>query len=347
MIRMSNIFKQFEAWATHLKADNFGWAVMRLTLYYTTGVFLILGVFSILIYTLVTTNLETNLLERQEEDISILEIKDEPVLHEVTENLLDILLVSDSIVLIFTLGVSYVLARKTLAPLKEAYQKQKKFVADAAHELRTPLAVLKAGSELLMQHERSTAEYKKFIEESHEEIERLISLSNDLLFLAQHTEQKEDVGERFSFSDMCMSLCESMRPYSLLKGVSLHTHIDEEVSFEGNKNDLSQLILNLLKNAIDYNKPEGSVTCSLTKDHAEVLLTIEDTGIGISEDDLPHIFDRFYKADVSRTQKLASTTGSGLGLSIVKEIVARLGGAIQVESVIGKGTIFTLRFPRA
>ena len=344
MTPMNNIFKQFVALATSSKADSFGRAVVRLTAYYTVGVFFILSVFSVLVYNLVVTDLENNLHENTEGVVSILEFRDEPLLHEVTENLFNILLFSDLILLILTIGVSYTLARKTLMPLRDAYQKQKKFVADAAHELRTPLAVLKAGSELLLQHDRGVMEYKKFIGESKEETDRLITLSNDLLFLVQNKEGQVDSSfSLVSFSDVCVTQCKNIEAYAEQHVVSLDTHIEEGVMLQGRGSDLSRLILNLIKNAIDYNKPQGTVALTLIKDDSQVLLRVEDTGIGMHEKDVPHIFERFYKADSSRTQKPSG--GSGLGLSIVKEIVIRHGGSIQVESILGKGTTFELRFP--
>ena len=341
---MNNIFKQFVALATSSNADSFRRAVVRLTAYYTAGVFFILSVFSVLIYSLIVADLENNLYENTEEAVSILEIRDEPLLHEVTENLFNILLFSDLILLILTIGVSYALARKTLMPLRDAYQKQKKFVGDAAHELRTPLAVLKAGSELLLQHDRGEAEYKKFITESQEEIDRLIVLSNDLLFLAQGKEKRvESLSTPVSFSVVCTRQCGNIQAYAHQHDVSLDTHIEEGVMVRGSDSDLSRLILNLLKNAIDYNIPRGTVTLTLKKEDSQVLLRVEDTGIGMHEKDIPHIFERFYKADSSRTQKL--TSGSGLGLSIVEEIVMRHGGTLKVESVLEKGTTFELHFP--
>jgi two-component system, OmpR family, sensor histidine kinase CiaH len=244
-----------------------------------------------------------------------------------------------------TVGVSYVLARKTLAPLQTAYKRQQRFVADAAHELRTPLAVLKAGSELLLQHNRPGIEYKEFMEESLEEIDRLITLSNDLLFLAHNTELKHCVPVPFLISEVCRTQCAHIRPYALKQGITLETQIEEGITLVGNTHDVARLVLNVLKNAVDYNVKGGSVRCTLARAHSSAVLTIEDTGIGIPTKDIPHIFERFYKADTSRTQK--ASLGSGLGLAIVKEIVDRELGTIVVTSTVGKGTVFTITFPTA
>ncbi len=340
---MSNIFKRFAAWATRLKADNFGLAVVRLTAYYTAGVFCILVAFSALVYFLFSANIEATLEERNEQGEALIAFGDESPLHEVAENLLNILIFSDIVLLFLTVCVSYLLARKTLAPLLESYQKQKRFVADAAHEIRTPLSVLKAGSELLLRQERSVTEYKHFLVESQDEIDRLTTLSNDLLHLALSSETQVFNKERFSLSEICLMQCERIIPYASQNDVTVRRQISNDVTMEGIRDDIARLILNMLKNAIDYNTKGGVVTLTLARENSNIVLTIADTGIGIAAKDIPHIFDRFYKADTARVQK--EVTGSGLGLSIVKEILARHNGKVEVQSILQKGTTFTFRFP--
>jgi signal transduction histidine kinase len=341
---MNRIFKQLGESATSLKANNFKIAVVRLTALYTTGVFVILLVLTGLVYGLFSTKID-EIQEEQEshlsEDKGNLEEAQEPLIEKLSENLFDILIFSDTLLLFLTVFISYFLARMTLAPLEDTYQKQKRFIADAAHELRTPLAVLKAGEEVLLQQERTIEEYKRFTTESLDEVNRLIGLSNDLLHLAQQADLKQQ-HERVSLSNIVHRQCESMRLYAQTKHVELSLHLDEHVFILGRSNDLSRLILNLLKNAIDYNKQNGTVRVSLIEKDTKVVLTIEDTGIGISPKDIPHIFERFYKADSSRTQ---NASGSGLGLSIAREIVEEHKGSIYLESRLGAGTVCTVRFP--
>ncbi len=340
---MNTIFKRFEALATNSKATNFKGAVIRLTAYYTIGVFLILAVFNILVYGLFSAGIEREI----HEDTFIVErhilIEGDTESEGVTDDLLNVLLVSDTTILILTLIVSYLLARKTLAPLGDAYQKQKRFVADAAHELRTPLAVIKAGSELFLQNERTGSEYKQFIAESQEEIERLIALSNDLLFLTQNVEAQVYTFEKFSVSDICTKQFENISAYAKTKHITMQSHIEKELCMFGKRDDISRLVLNLLKNAIDYNKLDGSVALTLAKKQSDIVLTVSDTGIGIAQSDIPHIFERFYKADSSRTQ--TNTSGSGLGLALVHEITTLHKGIIQVTSTLNSGTTFELSFP--
>lgn len=342
---MRNIFKRLGVLAINSRANNFTGAVIRLTVYYTVGVFVILTIFSALVYGLFTLGIVHELKEDVPVNDRNMIIDERSSATEVADDLFDVLLLSDSILLALTVVVSYLLARKTLAPLADSYQKQRRFVGDAAHELRTPLSVLKAGSELLLQHERKAHEYKKFILESQDEINRLITLSNDLLFLTQHSEVVPQNYEELSISQVAEKQYEHIRSYAQMKGITIEAHIEPDVRIKGKYDDFARLVLNLLKNAIDYNTPNGTVTLTLDTKQGNIVLAISDTGIGIAPSDVPHIFERFYKADASRTQ--SESTGCGLGLAIVSEIVTRYKGTIDVSSTLGKGTTFTVQFPYA
>ncbi len=337
---MKNTLKQSEVSGTNSKPNNFRAAVLRLTTYYSIGVCVILFIFSGLVYGLFAQSIDDDIRE----DESRMEIEEEEEFHsEVKENLFNILLMSDAILLLIAVLVSYIISKKTLEPLEIAYQKQKRFVADAAHELRTPLAVMKAGGEVISQKERSIAEYQKFLSESGEEVERLIKLSNDLLLLAHSENRAQDNFAEISLSDIAEKQCESIVPYAKMKQIGVGRVIAGGIKILGKKDDITRLILNLLKNAVDYNKIGGSVTVALSKKGSKALLSVKDTGIGISEKNLPFIFDRFYKVDSSRTQSASS--GSGLGLAIVNDIVVRHGGTIKVTSKIGEGSTFEVEIP--
>ncbi len=342
---MNAIFKQLEASGINSDADHFTRAVVRLTVYYTVGVCLILLVYSVLVYSLFSAQVEDTLNSYEQEESLFEEFRDEPFSHEIIENLFDILLITDGIVALLTVVVSYLLARRTLAPLRESYKKQQRFVADVAHELRTPLSVLKAGSELIVRKKRDVDEYVHFIDESREEVDRLIALSNDLLSVMKNGSREPKTFAHFSISDVCRVECTHMGPYAEDHGVSLTMDIEEGVMMQGHRGDFSRAILNLLKNAVDYTAPKGTVVLRLTKDQNHVHIDITDTGIGISTEDQAHIFERFYKVDVSRTQK--PTSGSGLGLSIVQEIITAHGGTVTVQSQLGKGSTFRLDLPCA
>lgn len=335
---MKNIFKQLGVSDTNSKPDDFKAAVIRLTAYYSAGVFIILSVFSILVYGLFVQSIDDHLRE----DKSRIE-REESFYSEAKENLFNILLISDVGLLFITILISYSMSKRTLEPLEIAYQKQKKFVADAAHELRTPLAVMKAGGEVMSQKERSVSEYQRFISESGEEVERLIKLTNDLLFLAHNKSTTKNDFASFSFSDISKKQCESIVPYAKLKQIKVSSEIAEGINVNGKKDEVVRLVLNLLKNAIDYNRVGGTVFVKLSKNGNKALLSVQDTGIGIADKDSPSIFDRFYKADLSRTQ--SSFSGSGLGLAIVKDIVMTHKGVVRVSSKVGQGSTFEVEIP--
>ena len=341
---MNDIFKRFVARATHVRADSFNGAVIRLTAYYTIGVCVILMAFNVLVYTLLSADINSVFLGGDERG-NLIDVQGESISHEIKENLIDVLVTTDGFLLIITVSIAYLLARRTLTPLAESYERQKRFISDAAHELRTPLSVMKAGTELILQGTRSESEYKTYVTELQEEVERIIQLSNDLLILAQHEGGTTSSNTPFLFSSVCETACKDMSSYAVLKGVTLNTSIEPKVSLVGDENNMLRLVLNLLKNAIDYNRPQGTVTLTTSKGGGSVFLTVSDTGAGIDEIHLPHIFERFYKVDHARRQK--DVVGSGLGLSIVKEICTHHGGTIEVTSTRAKGTTFSLRFPCA
>jgi len=335
---MKNILKQLEVWVTPSHQSEFKKAVVLLTIYYTIGVCVVLFIFNIMVYSLFSNSIRNQNYENREGIYSNI---DDNKIDEMQDNLISILLTSDLLILVITLLVAYASSKKTLAPLEEAYKKQKRFVADAAHELRTPLAVMQAGSEVILMKDRENNEYKKYIEESLSEVKRLTSLSNDLLFLAHNNQKKEISLSQISLSEICKKQIESVHAYANTKNITIIESIDNNININGN-DDITRLVINLLKNAIDYNKIDGTITISLKKKNNDVILSIIDTGIGIEKENLSNIFERFYKVDNSRTENSSST---GLGLSIVKEIIEEHGGSIKVESVLDKGTTFTVIFP--
>ncbi len=337
---MKNIFKQLEVWATRSNQSNFRKAVILLTTYYTVGVFVVLAIFNIMVYSLFSNNIQASRNESIEIVLGQRNI-DENQIEEIQDNLINVLLISDLLILIVTLIVAYISSKRTLAPLEESYKKQTRFVADAAHELRTPLAVMQAGSEMILSKSRTYSEYMKFIGESLDEVKRLTTLSNDLLFLAQNNKKKESLKKEVSLSEICKKQLDIMRPYADIKQVQINESIDSNIMLSGNKDDLIRLVINLLKNAIDYNKTQGTLTLSLEKNNSDIVLSVIDTGIGMEKEELSHIFERFYKIDNSRTQ---NSSGAGLGLSIIKEIVDEHHGTIKVNSKKDEGTTFSVIF---
>ncbi len=332
-------------WATPSKQSEFRRATLVLTSYYTAGVLVILLIFNIIVYGLFVTNIHT-IQEKEFEQYEIYEDEQfeagELRMLTLKDDLIFILLISDAIILLITLLLAYFLAKLTLAPVELAYQKHERFVSDAAHELRTPLAVIQAGSQVILRKKRSVDEYINYIQESLDEVKRLTILSNDLLFLARSNQKQIKHQSLVSFSEICTKQIKAMLPYAQTKKIELKNKISENVVIRGNESDLIRLVVNLLKNAIDNNKVNGSVTIALEQRVASIVFTVKDTGIGISKKDLSLIFERFYKADNARTR---NSTGTGLGLAIVKEIVDEHFGSISAKSTLNKNTIFRVVFP--
>lgn len=313
-------------------------ARIKLTAYYTIGVAMILIILSFVVYGLFTKDLSGTETDADGDKAIVIT----QVINKAQSSLRLVLVSTDISIMLVAIVSSYYLAKKTLEPIERAQIRQNKFVADSAHELRTPLTVMKTGVELVLSAERNKEDYKKLAEDLLEEINFLSETTNDMLFLAGSDDNKGITLEPVALDKLAQKQIEILRPYAEKKKVTLEKKIEDNLIIKGNKGHLKRLIVNLLKNAIDYNIPNGHVTLLLQKKDSQVFLHISDSGIGISDTDKQHIFDRFYKADQARTQK---TSGAGLGLSIVKEIVESHGGSITIESKLGQGTEILVLLP--
>lgn len=227
--------------------------------------------------------------------------------------------------------------------LQRAFENQRRFVSDASHELRTPLTVLRGKLEVALRKARSPGEYRQVLETALAQSERLSHLVERLLMLA-----RADSGEwhpdlrPVHLDKLIAELCHEFYPLAEQKRISLGISCADDILIRGDAELLRHLILNLLDNAIKYTKEGGEVRLILAREGHQAKLTVSDTGVGISAEDLPHIFERFYRVDKARSQRVS---GTGLGLSIVKEIVAAHQGSIRVESTPGQGTRFTVYLP--
>jgi len=341
MIKMKNISKPFARWATNFKNKPFLWARLKLTSFYTGGVLIILLVFSIVVFALFVRDISSNLEYEgtgyeNEADI------ESRVIVRAQNRLGTIIVTIDGLTIILIAGLSYYLAGKTLEPIELAYVRQKKFVADAAHELRTPLSVMKTGTEAVLAGNNGKEEYRKVVKDYLEEINHLSVMVDDLLFLARSDNLRKTELYKIDFSKLIARQIELMRPYAEKKQIILKNEVQDGLYIKGNKLYLKRLLYNIIKNAIDYNKPGGEAMVILKKVKSGIELKVSDTGIGISGDDLKHVFDRFYKADQSHTER---TDGAGLGLSIVQEIVKLHKATIEIKSKPGSGTAVIIIFP--
>ncbi len=337
---MENISKQFARWVTNFKNNPFLKARLKLTAFYTAGVLAIIIIFSLAVFGLFVKNIGST-LEYEGADNETINIESR-IIDKAQDQLQNILISIDGLIVVLIAGLSYYLAGKTLKPIEAAYWRQKKFVADAAHELRTPLAVMKTGAEMVLASDEDKEGYKKLTLDSLEEINYLSVMVDDLLFLARSDNSLKVEFVKINFSQLVRKQIKFMISYAKKKGIMLKSEISDELYIKGNESYLKRLLTNLIKNAIDYNKPDGEVIISLNKNKNSIELKIVDTGIGISNNDLKYIFDRFYKVDQSHTKQ---SGGAGLGLSIVQEIVKLHEGSIQISSQLNKGTKILIFFP--
>jgi two-component system, OmpR family, sensor histidine kinase CiaH len=235
------------------------------------------------------------------------------------------------------------LANKALIPIKLSWEKQQQFVADASHELRTPLSVMKLNLERLFRHPDNTIEQEsETIHQAIQEINYLSKMSSDLLTLARSdSNQLQLIHETIQLDDIIHQVTKGFTALAILKGVHLKANI-APIQMTGDKERLKQLFVILIDNAIKYTKENGSVSIKGSIKNARAVIEIVDTGIGISKDDLPYIFNRYYRGDKSRNRHLE---GSGLGLSIAEWIVQSHLGKIRVKSIIGEGTHVFVTLP--
>ncbi len=225
--------------------------------------------------------------------------------------------------------------------LEKAFKRQKQFTGDASHELRAPLAVIEAESTLALQRERNVDEYKRSLSTVAEEAKHMSNIIDQLLNLARADAKCEPPSfEQIDVGELLRNLCESHKNKCNEKGIDLQLNIINSASVSGNEAMLKRLFSNILTNAIKFTQSDGRITTSLRRDGKGAVVYITDTGIGIPETDLPHIFDRFYRVDKARSR---AEGGSGLGLSICKQIIEIHGGSISAESEVGRGSTFTVK----
>ena len=230
----------------------------------------------------------------------------------------------------------------TFARLEIAFGQQRQFTSDAAHELRTPVSVMLTQTQTTLTRERSVAEYRETVEVCQRAAQRMRRLIESLLALARLEAGQEPMKRlRFDLAVAARDCVELIRPLAAERGMKLICEVPV-IEGEGDPERMSQVISNLLINAIQYNREGGEVRVAGQANEASIALTVTDTGLGISAADLPHIFDRFFRADKSRT---GSSGHAGLGLAISKAIVEAHGGTIAVVSQPGAGTTVTVHLP--
>lgn len=245
-------------------------------------------------------------------------------------------------IFVFGFALSYYLARKTLAPIEEAFESQSRFVSDASHELRTPITTLKTTNEVALRKSKLTiSEAKELIGHNVKEAAKLQSLTNNLLALLRQDEIIKV--QSVSLQDVTLEAINSVLNEAMDKNIQIidKTKNDTLLSSESH---VEQLITILLDNSIKYSPKNSEISITSQKRGSWVYVKVKDQGIGIRQEDIAHIYDRFFRADNSRTTH-KDAGGNGLGLSIAKSIVEKLNGDISVKSKYGKGSTFCLKIP--
>lgn len=327
-------------------------ARLKLTTWYLLIIMLISFGFSGMIYRVLTAELDRfsrlqrlRIERRFGQEILRLQNYIDPDLAEETKwRLIVILLMINGGILFVSGGLAYFLAGKTLRPISQMLDEQNRFITDASHELKTPITSLKTALEVHLRDKNlNLGEAKKLFRENLEEVNKLQLLTERLLQLASFQSSPNLFRpESLSLNSIIRESVKRVKIKAAEKGVEIKTS-DKDINFEGDKSQLTELLVILLDNAIKYSKAGGQVKVSAERCGRMISIAVADRGIGIGEKDLPHIFDRFYRADSARSKN--GTGGYGLGLAIAKKIAENHHGTIVAESKIGKGSVFTVKLP--
>lgn len=329
--------------------DIIGSAVLRLTAWYLLLVMVLSVGFSIYLYQVYTDEFGHSLkrgtvyfvppppmLIPDPEQFRMAQLRDSQ------DRLRNNLLFFNLIVLMLGGAASYFLAKRTLQPIEDSMEVQNRFIADASHELRTPLTAMRSEIEVGLRNPKlNLSEAKLVLVSNLEEVIRLNDLSNNLLVLAHQNQIA--VKDRINLADAIHEVVNKMQNVAKEKSVTLQNRVTKKTWITFNKQNLAEVVTILLDNAVKYSPPKTTVIISVSSKADKAYLSIKDEGSGIRASDIPHLFDRFYRADRSRThQKVPSY---GLGLAIAKQITEANDSQISVESTPEKGSIFIVAIP--
>lgn len=223
--------------------------------------------------------------------------------------------------------------------LQMAFDSEKRLFADASHELKTPLSVIKLQCDVALQRERTLGDYVKALQTVKIVSDRMDALVKNLLSLARLDSGilSSQAFTEVSLIDCIRDAVTMVQPIAEARSIQIVTSLSEDISIMGDAESLTEMFLNLLENGVKYNRDKGKIEVSTSRKEAEAVVAIKDTGVGMSKQDAARVFDRFYRADAVR-----NTDGTGLGLSIAKVIVEAHSGKITLESEPGKGSTFTV-----
>ena len=330
-------------------------ATFKLTLWYVAIIMAISLLFSIVIYSTSVRELEQSFrretifyqlggrIAPPSDDLG--GVKTPQQLYDRAQHRLQLnLVIINAGILILAGGASYFLARRTLEPIEVALEAQGRFAADASHELRTPLTAMKAEIEVALRgKELPKAEARELLQSNLEEIDKLESLSAGLLKLAQQ-DQQTIAGTPVDIKDVMQTVRARLSSVIKARNVTINDQTTA-IHVMGDRESLVELVTILVDNAIKYSPTGSTVTLTSQQHGHSVQVAVRDHGQGIRANDIPHIFDRFYRADTSRSRQ--NVEGYGLGLSIAQKIADLHGGAIEVSSKPDEGSTFMVKLPAA
>ena len=284
-----------------------------------------------------------------DDDLLIVVLLDQQTQMASIRNTLLTLLAIGAIGLIVLFWVSVFFAERTIRPVRDAYEKQEAFVADASHELKTPLAIIAANLSVLRSDGQPAESREKWFRSSEQQIRKMTDLINDMLLLASFRDRQNVLGKSSSlpaedFSQIITGLLLSFEVVTYEKHLPMESRIQPDIRVRGDEADLSRLASTLVDNAVKYAGEVDRVEVTLTREQGKAIFCVRNQGTVIPPEHLPHLFDRFYRVDSARNQR---TGGSGLGLSIARSIAQSLGGEIRAESSAETGTAFTVTLPLA
>lgn len=226
--------------------------------------------------------------------------------------------------------------------LQASENQRRQFVSDASHELKTPLTSIKLLSDSILQNQMDEGTIREFVGDIGNEADRLTRMSQKLLSLTKMDAGKREKLELVDIGATADKVLRMLTPVARLNDITLENKVPDGATVLMGEDDLYQILFNLAENGIKYNRPGGSLTVDLARRGESYVLSVTDTGVGIPEESIPYIFDRFYRVDKARSRQAG---GSGLGLSIVHDMVLRNDGSISVTQVPGGGSCFTVVFP--
>lgn len=335
---MDPISRPSAASATGWRKDVFFHARLKLTVMYLAVIAVILALFSAALYLNVASEVREAV---QRSPLTALD-EDDAFFDEQAERLLWTIFFADAAILVISAVTSYAFAGLTLRPIRSAMDAQERFASDAAHELRTPLAVMRTQLEVLLRgKEVISPKTRATLESVLDESRGLAGITEDLLFAARDQaflrsgSSLQDV----ELGGIVARTVDGLRTVAEARQIRIVVKDGPTVSVRGEITGLRRVLANVVENAIKYSEQNGTIDVSWREEPGGwVCISVTDAGHGISKENIPHIFERFYKADNARQD-----VGSGLGLFIVKQIVETYGGTVSATSELGRGTTVSIR----